>query len=263
MKKYWVLLQLSWQNGFVYRISLLMWRIRRFLYSLMALSVWSSIFTNNASVAGYTNDQMTAYILLTSFLQSVVLSSVLNGLSNDVYSGRISQYLLKPQSLFGYFAMLDTADKIKGTVFTFIEVVLLLWLFQPELVLPSLAVSVMVIIMTLMATALNFAISMLFGAMGFWTPDVWGPRFIFFMIVQFAGGQLFPLDILPKFMQTFFYLTPFPYLTYVQSQAFLGNLTWPEMWLQLGLVTLWAVGLWLLAQAIWKKGLKDYAAAGL
>lgn len=262
MKKYIQLIKLSWQNGFVYRISLLMWRFRQFLSSLMAMTVWTVIYQTQSAVLGYDQDQMITYIFLSAFLQSFILATALNSLSSRVYSGEISSLLLKPVSLFGYLAMEDIADKLRNIAFIVIESSLLFLLFLPAIPMPTLGHFVLFVLAAFMGAILNFIINLLFGSIGFWSPDTWGPKFMFFIMVEFTAGKLFPLDILPPMIRNIVYMTPFPYFSFVQTQIFLGRLSNLEIFKNLGILSIWIVGLYILNRWIWQRGLRDYAAAG-
>lgn len=262
MTKYIQLLKLSWQNGFVYRTSLFMWRFRQFLSSVMSLTVWTVIYTSQSSVLGYDQTQMITYIFLSAFLQSCILATALNSLSGRVYSGEISAQLVKPISLFGYLAIEDVADKLRNIFFILIETSLLYLIFIPTIPLPTLLNGALFVLAVLMGAVMNFIINLLFGAIGFWSPDTWGPKFMFFIMVEFTAGKLFPLDILPPILEKLLYLTPFPYFSFVQTQIFLGRLDSVQIFWQLASLAGWIVGLYLVTRWIWQRGLRDYAAAG-
>lgn len=262
MQKYLSLLSISWKNGLVYRTSLLMWRVRQLLGTLMALSVWTVIFGANGQFGNYNRSEMITYIFLVALLQNIILSSALNALASTVYSGKISHELLKPLNLFYFFGIQEVADKAKNVAFIILESVLLFVVFKPEVVIPSLLVIAMVAVLVVMGTLLNFFISLLFGSLGFWSPDTWAPRFLFFMFVEFTAGRMFPLDILPDIFQKILYFTPFPYLSFVQTQLFLGRISLAESWIHLVILGAWLGFLGLLSKVIWKHGLKDYSAAG-
>jgi ABC-type uncharacterized transport system permease subunit len=53
-------------------------------------------------------------------------------------------------------------------------------------------------IAAILGTYAVFFINMLFGFLAFWAPDVWAPRFLFFVIMFFVSGSTFPLDIYPE-----------------------------------------------------------------
>lgn len=263
LTKYWSLLSVSWQNGLVYRMSVFMWRIRRFLAALMSLTIWTTIYANSGSAHfGYTQSDMISYIFLVSILQNVVLASAIQGLASEVYSGAISNQLLKPISITGYLAMQEVADKLKNTSAMIFEFIALFFIFMPSLVLPTLQTGILFVLLTFGAIILNFFISLLFGSIGFWSPDTWGPRFLFYTLMQFTAGQLFPLDVLPDLFQKVIYATPLPYLSFLQTQVFLGKFSSPELWRHSIVLLVWIAVTGLASHIIWKKGLRDYDAAG-
>lgn len=265
LKKYWSLLSVSWQNGLVYRMSVFMWRLRRFLATLMSLTIWTTIFSHSGAEGvhfGYARTDMISYIFLIAILQNLVLATALNGLAQDVYSGAISNQLLKPLSLTGYLIMQEVADKLKNFSAMVVEFIALFIIFKPELAIPDLSVVGLFILWTIGAIVLNFCISLLFGSLGFWSPETWGPRFLFYTLLQFTAGELFPLDVLPTLFQKIMYLTPLPYLSFVQTQLFLGKYTNSESLNHSLILIFWIFLAAFLARYIWKKGLRSYDAAG-
>lgn len=259
---YVTLLKLSWSNGFVYRTSLVMWRLRQFLGSIMALTVWTVIYSQQTSSFGYERAEMITYVFLVSILQSVILATSLHGLSDQINSGQLSTQLVKPLNIFGYLFTQEVADKLKNLLFIAVESVLLFVIFRPQISLPQLEVFPVFLLFVIGAVLLHFFIQLIFGSFGFWSPESWGPRFLFFMFVDFTAGKLFPLDILPVFFQQLIYLTPFPYLSFVQIQLFLGKLSPADMLQQGVVLLLWLTVLGAGATWLWKKGLRNYTAAG-
>lgn len=262
MKKYLALLSISWQNGFAYRISVFLWRFRQFLSTFFSLTVWTILYQDVTNSFGYSQSQMIAYIFLTSLIQNLVITSALNGLTSSIYSGEISILLVKPIKLFRALAMEEVADKSKNFIFALLESFALFLLFKPEFfaVLPW--HFLVGIIWLIGAIALNFCISLLFGAIGFWSPESWGPRFLFFTFVNFVGGKFFPIDILPKVIQTAVWLTPFPYLSFAPTQVFLNRLDTTHILLgSFGLI-FWLISLTIIVRSVWKIGLREYTAMG-
>ncbi len=262
MRKYANLFLINWQNGLVYRTSVLLWRFRQLMSTLMALTVWQVIYQGTTDTLGYTQSSMITYVFLASMLQSVVLSSALMGLANTIYSGEFSNQLLKPVNMYGYLASQEAADKLKNFFFLILESLALYFLFLPQLVLPSLINGLFFLLLTGGAIVLNFLITLLFGAIGFWSPDTWGPRFIFFMIVDFTAGKLFPLDIFPEFIQKIIFLTPLPFFTFVPTQVFLERFDTTTALQHTMTLSFWIAILWLMVWYIWKKGIKNYSSAG-
>jgi len=112
----------------------------------------------------------------------------------------------------------------------------------------------------LMAILIYFYINIIFGSLAFWSRDVWAPRFLLMVIMEFATGAMFPLDMLPDIGRKLALLTPFPYLLYVPMKIYLGQDS--HIALSLGLAFGWLILLWYLTRRIWQKGLKLYEAEG-
>lgn len=262
MKKYWQIFSISWQNGFVYPVSVLFWRLRQFLLTFMSLTIWTVIFTGHQQAFGYTQKDMIAYVFLVGFLQSVILATVLTNLGSDIYTGQISNTLLKPINLFATLAAQDIADKLKNFGFIIVETVILFLIFKPSIVFPPLTTLLIFIFSALLGAVLLFSIMLLFGTLGFWTPDTWAPRFLFYMFIDFTAGKLYPLNIFPPLLQKILFLTPFPYLSYIQTQIFIGKYTLMETAQNIFILIAWIVTILFLFRFFWERGLKEYGALG-
>ncbi len=263
LSKYQALFRLSWQNSLVYRTSFILWRFRNFLSSFMSLTVWSVIYAGQDTILSYQKSDMINYVFLISLLQSIILTTALGGLASDIYNGKISDLLLKPLKLFGYFFTQDVADKLQNIVFSIVEIMLLAVIFHPTINWPSLSLFILFLVSVVIGVLLYLVVNLLFGSIGFWSPEVWAPRFLFFMFLDFTAGKLYPLNILPKVVQTILFFTPFPYFSYIQTQIFLQKVTFMQALGWVGLAGVWAAGLWFLFVKVWHKGLKEYNATGL
>lgn len=262
MHKYIMVLKQYWQNIFVYRVSFVLWRFRQFLSSLMALTIWSVIFTNQEIAFGYQQKQMISYVFLVTVLYNIISTTSLNDLTGEVYSGKLSTKLVKPMNIFLALGFQDLADKLLNIGFVIVESIILFFIFKPSFVFPSLAQGLIFMVWVVLATLIAFMINLLFGSIGFWSRDSWGPRFLYYMILDFTAGKLYPLDILPQVIQKAIYFTPFPYMSYVQIQLFLGRLKTDQILpITLSMAT-WTIGLIFISRKIWRRGLKNYTAMG-
>jgi ABC-2 type transport system permease protein len=239
--------------------------LRQFLTTLTAMTIWQVLFVSQATGAqlfGFTQAAMTGYIFLAALLQSTILATSLNGLAQDIYSGQMSNLFVQPIRPLGVLIARECADKLLNLVFTVVECGILLLIFRPALPVPTLGQGLLFALSVVMGAVLLFHIMLLFGCVGFWSQETWGPRFLFFMFLEFTAGKLFPLSVLPKLIQDIMSWTPFPYLTYVQSQIYLGHLSGDAVVRALVTMLAWIVGLGLLYRSIWQKGLREYGALG-
>ncbi len=221
-----------------------------------------TVYAHQDTTFGYTQESMITYIFLVAILQSIVITTPLHNLAGEVYSGDISKLLVKPLGLFRYLAAREVADKLLNISFVILETVALYFIFKPNILLPNFEVAVVFAFWTLGAIILHFFISVLFGAIGFWSPNAWGPKFLFFMIIEFTIGKLFPLDIFPDIIQKILYATPLPYLAFAQTQLFMGRIAADDIMPNTVILLFWIIVLYLVTITVWRKGLRDYAATG-
>lgn len=262
MHKYWVLFKTHWQNSFVYNVSFILWRLRQFLLTFTSITVWLTIFHNTQHIFNYDQSSMISYIFLAGFLQSLILATQTGGLANKIYTGEISNWLLQPMNFFAALVSQEVADKLLNFSFVILETLILFLLFRPVIVFPSLVIFIVFIGTVILGAVLIFFLMLLMSTIGFWSPDGWGPRFLFYIFMDFTAGKLFPLNILPQAIQNILFLTPFPYLSYVQTQIFLQKYSAPEVFHIYLTLLVWIIVSGGLFCYFWSKGLKDYGAAG-
>ena len=261
-RKYLALARLSWSNGLVYRLNFLMWRVRLILGLLTAYFLWKAVFTNQQTIFGYSESAMITYILVASLLQSLILATRSIDLAGIINSGDLSNILVKPISNFWYWLSRDIADKILNLVFAAAELTILFVLLRPPISLPTIQNFIFLVPVVLFCTFLYFLINYLFGLLGFWTPEVWAPRFLLLVILQFVAGSLFPLDVLPLSIQKIVSWTPFPYLIFFPTQLYLGKLAGPQIITGIIAALFWIGILTFIVKITWNNGLKVYGSEG-
>lgn len=263
MKKYWYIIKLTWSEILEYRLNFIMWRVRYLLGLITVYFLWFSVFPSTETLFGYTKSLMLTYILGTSLISAVVLSSKTIAIGDEISQGNLSNFLIKPVNYFKYWFARDLGDKAMNICFAIIELSILLAFLRPAVFVQSNVNYIFLTVISIfIALILFFFINFLLGLIGFWTEEVWAPRFIFFIILSFFAGQLFPLDILPKPVFSVFQFLPFTYLLFFPVKIYLGQLSLSEVYFGLTISAIWLVILYLLLKFVWNKGLKNYTAQG-
>lgn len=263
MKKYLQVAKNTWAEMLTYRLNFFVWRIRSVIFILTFYFLWAVIIPNNGALFGYTQSQMLTYILGTSLLSAIVVSSRSHSIGEDINTGTLSNYLIKPMSYFGYYFSKDIGDKAMNSMFSVVELLVLFFLLKPPLFLQTNISTVFFFLLTaILGLVLFFFFNVLLGLVGFWSNDVWAPRFIFFMTLNFFAGIYFPLDILPKTIYTVYQLLPFPYLLYFPLKTYLGSLSMTEIFAGISITLVWIVLMYGIVTIIWRRGLLLYTAEG-
>jgi len=257
MHSYFQVFFVTLKEYFAYRLNFVLWRVRVVLSSLITLFLWMGVFDTNISFGHYSKIQMLSYILYTGLVSTLIASTRTSNLANEIQSGTIMNLLLKPLSVFGYYASTDAADKLMNGFFGIIEFGLLVYFLKIPIIPPQ-ALGFFLFFFVC-AICISFFINLLLSFIGFWTPEVWAPRFLFMMIVYFVSGTYFPLDLLPPTIYRIFLFTPFPYLYYLPAKTLISGVQSPFIVQQLVCAAAWAFFLFLFTKIVWNKGIHEFS----
>lgn len=264
MKKlYWQVAKNTWDEMVTYRVNFLIWRLRTVLQVLTVYYLWLVLIPPGSDFLGYSQTQMLTYVLGTTLISSIVFSTRTHEIGDNINSGDLSIFLIRPVDYFLYWFVRDIADKGFNLMFAFAELVILFFLLKPPFFIQTNPLTILFFLVAVfLATLLYFYIGSLLGLIGFWSPEVWAPRFILFILLNFFAGSLFPLDILPKTIYDAFSFLPFPYLLYFPLKIYLGQLSLNAIFFGFSVSFIWIFFLYGFMRFVWQKGLRIYTAVG-
>lgn len=263
MSKYFSVFKNSLQQYFAYRLNFVLWRVRILVSILISYFLWQAIYSRQASIFSYNKSQMLTYIILISFINGIVLSTQTFKVAEEINSGYLSNFLIRPISYFGYNISRDLSDKLLNSLFSVIEIIAFILLLRPPIYIQTNTSTLLIFLFVVfLSSFLYFQINMLLSFIGFWSREVWAPRFIFSIIVAFLAGIYFPLDILPSPLYSFLQILPFTYLVFFPLKIYLGGASTFFLVKGLLITTGWIVIMMFILKAVWTRGLKIYTAEG-
>ncbi len=265
MTKYWQIFKISFQQEFVYRLNFIMWRFRNVMQIFFTFFLWNAVFSDSQRfVFGYNRASILTYIFGLIVVRSIVLSIRSIDVAGEIARGDLTNILLKPISYFRYWLIRDISSKALNLIFATVEIAFLFLILRPEFFFQRNFIYIVFFILAIIiAIVLYFLLVFLFSMPTFWFPhQAWGFMFLLFIFSDLLGGGVFPIDILPGYLQKIIYFSPFPYLLYVPIGIYLGKFEF-FLTLRFLIVSLFWVGfLTLLNERIWRKGLEIYRAEG-
>lgn len=267
MKKYLHVANIGLQNTLVYRVNFF-FRAAFGLIPLMAtIFIWRAVYagkTDAGDVAGYSLAEMISYYLIVTVVNT--LTAVTEDdwqIAADIKDGNISQFLLKPIDYLAYRLVLFLSGRLTYTVVAIFPVALFIFFQRDFFVAPTSGEHTLVFVLSIVLTALlQFFISYTLALLAFWVLEVSTFIFIAFAVEYAASGQLYPLDILPPLVTKIMFFTPFPYLMFFPVNVYLGKMNGTELWAGLGVQACWVLIAYVLARAVWARGIKHYSAVG-
>jgi ABC-2 type transport system permease protein len=232
-----------------------------FIFLFIKYSLWNSIFSNadNTLVSGYTFNEMINYQLWTTLVYFLTRGHNSFDLSNDIRHGKISTYLIYPISFFKFhFAGFFAYALIQTVVMLFSLMVFNVLGF---ITIPPIQNLIGVMAFCYMISIFWFLVQFQIGLLTFWLEETWVLRVIIGIISGFLNGSVLPLDLYPQAMQTFLKLTPFYYLSHYPTRMLMGKETFDPV--SILIFVSWSILIGISINYTWKKGIKEYTAAGI
>jgi ABC-2 type transport system permease protein len=267
MKKYLQVLSVGIQNTLAYRLNFFF----RAGFNLVPLAatifLWRTIYASKAAdsdVAGYELAQMISYYLVVSIVDALTAVNEDDWqIAAEIRDGQISQFLLKPINYFAYRMVLYAAGRIVYLVTCFVPLGLFILYYQEYFHIPSDPSVYLWFSFSVVLTALlQFFISFTMALLAFWILEIDTFIFILFAIEYVAGGHLFPLDILPPWINALLVYTPFPYLLYFPVSIFIERTTGSMLSTGIAIQIFWVCAAFFLARFVWNRGIRKYSAVG-
>lgn len=264
--KYLQVFKISFQQEFVYRVNFIMWRVRNVFQIFIAFFLWDTVFSSPDKILfGYDRAKILTYVFGLIIVRAFVLSARAVDVAGEVSRGQLSNYLIRPVSYFKYWLTRDMSSKALNLAFAIGETVILYFILRPPFFVQTNFVLILgFLISVFLAIFIFFVLLFITSSVPFWMPEAaWGAQFLLMVVVvEFLSGALFPLDVLPTGFQNVLSYTPFPYLIFFPLQVYLGKIVGVQLLKGIIISFFWAIILWFLMSALWKKGLRVYEGHG-
>ncbi len=231
-----------------------------------AYYLWSSIFADShaTELGGFSLPSIVLYYLLVPVIDRLTNGNSRGGVSNDIYDGSLTRYLVYPVPFYLY----KYITRFAFTSLTIIQYAMVLGafaLFVPKMsdAPISLNSALLALGFTLVAGAVFFSFQFLIEMTAFWADNVWSLLVMLRFCVAFLGGATIPLSFLPERFTHFLHYTPFPAFASLPIQLALGRAGLAEATQGLWVLALWQAGLGLLCWIVWKRGTRQYTGVGI
>src|SRR5436853_2138838 len=115
LTKYFKILRISLMERLVYRADFFVATLFRFLPLLTTFLLWEAVYAGSGreNIAGFTRDQMIAYLLLVQVSRMFSsMPGLATGISRDIRDGNLKKYLLQPIDMLWYLLSYRGAHKL-------------------------------------------------------------------------------------------------------------------------------------------------------
>jgi ABC-2 type transport system permease protein len=264
LAKYFAVFRVSLAERMTYRGDFLFGTILRFLPMVTTILLWQAIYAGKTQLAGFTEREMIAYLLLTNISRMFSsMPGLAGGIAREVREGTIKRYLIQPIDMIGYLLVYRAAHKVTYIIMSFIPYALVFGVchsffdgFPDALTMGAFVLSL------LLSFLVGFFFEASVGMVGFWFLEVTSLLYIVMTLNFFISGHMLPLDLLPQPWSGLLKALPFQYMAYFPAVVFLGKVKGPTLLFYLLGELFWAAFFMLLARGLYLLGVRRYSAFG-
>ena len=233
----------------------------------IAYYLWGAIFesTGQATIGGYSFHGLLYYTVFAALGSKVVQSLDRGGfISDDIYQGGLSRYLLYPVPYLAYRYMTFLSQQLVAIAQLLLGffVATRIWDLPPDLAITPASVALGVATALLCGT-LMFLLNSALEMVAFWQDTVWNLLAMLRFIGNLLGGLLVPLSMFPAWGRAAVAFTPFPIAFSFPIRCFLGRVG-PAEWIRsIGLLGVWVAVMGAVVALIWRRGTRIYSGVGI
>jgi ABC-2 type transport system permease protein len=243
---------------YAYRLNLLVWLLNPTLQLILLATVWRAVYDGRSSIDGVSLTAMTTYVSLSTLHSLLLRDDAIQWVEQRVRTGVIAMDLLRPiavreQVMWGQLAQVTTR---LGTVVMMFPVALLFSGFTAT------SAGGLYLLSTTMGWLISCFINQLLSAISFWTLELGGLTFLFFVVNAFLSGAAVPLWFMPDWLAGALQLLPFQATVYTPVSIYVGQLTGTAAWQAVGVQALWLIGLASLTTLVWRRALRRVVVQG-
>jgi ABC-2 type transport system permease protein len=250
-------------------INILAFRLRYFTgiitYSLnvtIYYFIWSAVYHNGASIAGYNMSQMLTYVSVGWIIRSFYSNTIDQEMAYEVIDGKIAMDLIKPVSVPWMWISRAMGESAFRLGLLTLPVALVITFIFPMQSPASRWDFGMFLLSTLGSFFLMAAIGFLIGTCAIPLKSILALVRAKQWLIELLSGLLLPMPFFPKPIAVAMAWLPFEHIAFTPLQIYLGKLNHAEVLRALAAEWFWVVALLALAHWWWNHCLRRLSIQG-
>lgn len=264
MKKYLSYFKLRFNVSLQYRASAIAGMFTQFFWGIMQILIYMAFYKNVTS-ENISLEQLISYVWLRQAFYSLINHVTDSEIRTSIENGNVAYELIKPANLYWMWFSKTIATRI-ATGFIKCIPILIITPFLPG----GLNLNAPISISSLILFGVSLFIGMfiiasivnLFYISIFYTMTSKGTTSIFYALLEFFGGGLVPIALMPNVWQKICYLLPVSLATDLPFRIYTGNISILNGILYIGMQFIWIAVLALIGNLLLNKILKKVVIQG-
>jgi ABC-2 type transport system permease protein len=261
-KKYVSMAVRSVQNTISYRLSYYMNLLAGLIGLFSMYYLWKAIYAGRPILAGFTWEEMKAYLAVTFIANSLVSYYSESRIAGKIMDGSVAIDLLKPMDFQkARFAETLGSCVIEGVVGAAMVAVISIIMMDVRLHMSG-GTAALFAVSLLASLLVKFGVVYLTALLCFWTTGSLGVIWARQAVTNLLSGALVPLAFFPGWLEHMAYLLPFQSIIHTPASLALGSLTGVDAFGMVALQLGWAALLWMAGKLLWKKAVRQITIHG-
>jgi len=244
-----------------YRTEVWLSILGNFIMIFIQVSIWKAIM-GESNVAGISLEQMITYTIINTIILSLLLTNVFRTVDQDLKSGKISIYLIKPTR----YSLLLIAENLGRVMyrFTFTSIpTMIICIFLFNVSYPSSAKHGIYFILSIcICMTLSFLLGYLIALISFWFLTTFALEWSLSALMTVFSGSFFPIWFFPDFWAKIAQMLPFQFLGFIPASIYLGEIQESDLFITTIVGLAWCLGLTCLVMSLWKWAMRSLIIQG-
>ncbi|HWV22810.1 MAG TPA: ABC-2 family transporter protein [Thermomicrobiales bacterium] len=245
-----------------YRGAAAIWVLSSIMQPLVSLVVWRTVAGPDGEAGGFTANQYTAYFIMVLIVSNLTFIWHMWEFEWRIRTGAFSPLLLRPIHPIHNDISENLSFKTIGLVGVVPAAIVIGIVFHADFGGTTPGHIVAFIPALLFAMALRFILEWTLALAAFWLTKVSALNDLFDVFFLFLGGQFAPLDVMPGWIQTLAFLSPFPWSIAFPVEVALGQRSGSDILIGYGAQLAWIAVASAVLALVWRHAVSKYSAVG-
>jgi ABC-2 type transport system permease protein len=257
---YWDIVRFSFLRFFSFPLEMFSQIIKRVIELLFLILFWSLVIKSGG--INVTLPQIVSYLLIATGVADLAMSrwgQFSSFVGNQIKTGQLSNYLLRPQSLVPNLYAVSLGRSGLKMMLAVVNIIVGLFIFPPHSYISYLLFFAFMI----NALVISFGYNILESTLFFYFTEANGIRNTVQHVMRIVSGGMIPLYLFPSTFRNIINLTPFPSMVYGPTIALSTSVVNQEVIRSFIVGIFWSVIFNILAYFVWQRSIKHYEAIGI
>ncbi len=240
-----------------YRVAAVAGLSTQFFWGAILLVIYQAFYSGKNVNVAINFQELVTYVWLGQALLALIYIRVRDDdVIESIRKGTVAYELCRPYNLYYWWYIKNLSKKYAATLLRFSPIIIVSLLLPApyNLSLPATPLNlILFIICLILGSFIITAIVMLINTLSFFTYNDQGVSSIIFTIVEFLSGEVIPVPLLPKVVQSITYYLPFRLIGDLSFRVYSNNIQVSEALFNIGLQLIWIIILIIIGSLLMKK----------